>query len=217
MDESRYEEEYQRRFAEAQAAYEALPFDEKLAFANLTRKLGENHITTTVKWNGYLLCDEEHAIELGDGSHYVYIWKHAWGDPFYVGSGKGKRWVTKSPRNPDFYKHLDKGDAVVYKFVSGLDKSTSLAYEEYISVMLSSAGIELANSDNNVFGKEKDNRNKRIKKCSNVALLPETEKIQDELIKFVLNTERRADGHVTTVFLEECGTSYFSNYYHFNH
>lgn len=207
------ENEYNSKFIEVQTAYEALPFNEKLAFASCARKMGENHIATKIKWDGFLMCDERKAVNLGDGDYYVYVWKHAWGEPFYVGSGTGKRWVVKAPRNPRFYAHLDKGDAVVYKVVSGLDKEASLAYEAYVSVMLSAAGVELSNGDNNVYGKDKEVKGRRMAKCFGI---PNEKEIQDTLIDLVMRNESRADGHITTAFLEEFGTSYFTDYYHLN-
>lgn len=112
-------------FVEAQAQYNAFSFYKKLGFNNMVRNMGGTTSTVSLEMDGYLFSNAGKSVVLGDGDYYVYVWKHAWGEPFYVGSGRGDRWITKAPRNPQFYYHLDNADAAVYKVVSGMNEETA--------------------------------------------------------------------------------------------
>ena len=86
------------------------------------------------------------ALDYKGGDYYVYLWKHMFGEPFYVGKGKGDRWKNIH-RNQTFTAHIEKGDAVIYKVITGLDHESALKYEKYVSWLLSNAGVILANQD----------------------------------------------------------------------
>lgn len=113
------------------------------------QELQINTIVSHLKTSGCLRAVDDFAHVAGNGEYYVYVWFHLGGEPFYIGSGKGKRWLSKV-RNDDFPRQLDRGDAVVYKVLSGVDKKTALAYERYLAFCVSWVRDSLVNKDNNL-------------------------------------------------------------------
>lgn len=125
-----------------------MPFSKRVGFLKSVYQTEHWHCNS-INWNGYCCCKSFFAINRNEGEHYVYLWKHLDGDIFYVGRGIGDRWVNKN-RKEDFLRHIDKGDAVVYMILCGVDKQTAMFYEKYISGSLSEGGYPLANRDNNI-------------------------------------------------------------------
>lgn len=200
-------------FVEAQAQYNAFSFYKKLGFNNMVRNMGGTTSTVSLEMDGYLFSNAGKSVVLGDGDYYVYVWKHAWGEPFYVGSGRGDRWITKAPRNPQFYYHLDNADAAVYKVVSGMNEETARMCEAYVSLNFSAAGFPLTNGDNVLREKDDETIERRLKKYKKIEELPEIGKIQAVLLNLVLENERYADYRKSQKFIEEYGKNYFSNKY----
>jgi hypothetical protein len=82
------------------------------------------------------------------GDHYVYIWRHMNGDPFYVGSGKNNRSRSISANRPDrFYGELMALDAVLCYIAADISEKDARFIERYCSFFLSSNGVNLTNSD----------------------------------------------------------------------
>lgn len=161
---------------------------------------------------GYLMAYEKDSVYGGEGEYYVYLWKHAWGDPFYVGSGKNDRWLTKNPRCDDFYLHLDQADAVVYKILEGVDLHTSRLFEKYVSVNLVEAGYTLANGDNNPEYMTDAARARRVAECGEIDKHELAPNVQREVLR-ILNERTKCDYRVTDTFLRQHGTDYFSRNY----
>lgn len=198
------------RFNEMGRAYDALCFKDKLNMVISVESMG--CVWKMIKWDGYLLKKDCFAVHRNSGNHYVYLWKHMNGDVFYVGSGTGKRCINKN-RCMDFLKHLDKGDAVVYIVLDGVDKETSLFYEKYLSGCLSAIGQPLTNKDNNV--------NRMGNTSFDEWLHDNEERLNDSLTKSVEKTILSGimcDKDFTYVdvlarekFLKENGDKYFSS------
>ena len=114
---------------------------------------GANHLYNS----GYLYEDYEPASVMrtdlfDEGEHFVYVWKHANGIPFYVGSGKGRRSKDISHARPDkFYAELFAFDAVLCYIALDVSKEAARFIENYCSFVLSKKGINLTNKDGNVF------------------------------------------------------------------
>ena len=140
-------------FSDLAEYYNSLSFEEKYSLATLCRKALLESIASSIKTNGCLFADSSLAISCNDGDNYVYVWMHlVTGDIFYVGRGVGVRWKNHHrSKNSEFEKHLESGDAVVYKIIDGVDTETARFYERYLSLSLSGFGAKLANKDNNVF------------------------------------------------------------------
>lgn len=126
------------------------PFYERIRVANAI-DLTANWEAIKISWNGYAKCIDEFAASVGPGEYYVYVWKHFWTSKiFYVGSGKGDRWIENSGRPDEFYREIDNGDAVVYKVIDGLDMRAARFVERYISFSLGLGGMPLVNRDNSI-------------------------------------------------------------------
>ncbi len=197
---------------ESVVAINGLPFHKRLAFVkqvNETSFHRINYYTTSLSYRGYLVDVAEKAVQCNEGEHYVYLWRHAWGEPFYVGRGTGDRWLCKNDRCDDFFPHIDKGDAVPYLVLCGVDAKTAREYERYVSVNLVRAGYTLVNSDNNPA------RNNRIdwdKVYGKLALLENNEltsKVRSSVEK-ILCHDPKCDYRVTENFLRFYGNDYFS-------
>ena len=140
-------------FDEYMAYYNSMSLSEKYCVARTNR----NHLirakASMLKYDGYLFANSHCAVRCDSGEYHVYVWAHLLsGEIFYVGSGIEDRWQCRYRlKNQAFMEHLDHGDAVVYKIIDGVDLETARFYERYLSLSISGSGVELANSDNNVF------------------------------------------------------------------
>ena len=183
-------------------------------FEMMRRSLGVlNTIDTSVralKYDGCLVQEFYSGVKNYESDFCVYLWKHCWGEPFYVGSGKGDRWKSLSSRCDEFYRHIDKADAAVCRVVSGVDQKTARKYEKYTSLLLSVAGYSLVNRDN-VIREHMTIEKARafLDECndSDDGMIP---KINSELVKIVGSVQRGCDYRVTESFLREYGNDYFS-------
>jgi hypothetical protein len=92
--------------------------------------------------------DDDYQV-YGDGEYHVYMWLHANGTPFYVGSGKGNRWKQSKGRNERFYEETKHLDTLVCKLVDGLTSQEAREAEFCLSHYLTYNGYKLANWDNN--------------------------------------------------------------------
>ena len=195
-------------------AYEKLSFVEKIRFVKdvycVTSSVERD--IRYLEWDGYLGKSEKYCFKNGVGDYYVYVWKHAWGDPFYVGSGKGDRWLSKAPRCNDFFLHLDQADVVVYKLVRGLDVHLARSIEAYVSVSLVEAGYTLANGDNNTEYLSETARGRRVKKVSDFEKNPLVSSVQESVLR-MLYDEPTCDYRITDGFIMRNGASYFSRKY----
>lgn len=207
-------------FAEIQEAMNRMSFSERL---NMIKRMNDSPVlngnrvsTSRLLWDGYLTTVTEKAVREETGEHYVYLWKHAWGEPFYVGSGKGDRGTMKGGRCNDFFLHLDAADAVVYLVLSGVDSKTARLYERYVSANLTYAGFTLANGDNNAEYKSEDAKERLMRRCKDIEGLDLTKRVEEAVLGIVNHTPRTADYRVTDAFLMEYGTDYFSRNYVFN-
>ena len=183
----------------AWANIEAMPFSGKLNFYRAVNQFA-NSQCGMVKYDGYLCADSNNCVQLGDGRYYVYVWKHNYGDIFYVGSGQGERWKVINPRCNEFYNNLDRADAIVYKVVSGLNEIDARRCERYLSVNLANAGFSLANHDFN---------------CEHIPtdFSTEVKDVAEKVIFDIINKEHPQECHKTMVFLKEYGEHYFSEKY----
>lgn len=190
-----------------------MSFAEKLKFTksvvNGQNTLVVGYDVTALHWDGYLGKYDNCRLKCGEGKYYVYLWRHAWGEPFYVGCGKSDRWCSKSGRCDDFYLHLDQADAVVYKILDGVDSHTARLFEKYVSVNLVEAGYTLANGDNNTEYMTDEARQRRIDNCKEIDEHELAPSIQEVLGKVLLD-KPRVDYRVTDRFIMEYGADYFS-------
>lgn len=193
-------------------ALAALSFSDRLDFQRRVNMTFGNKVERGVNellWYGRLGEYADKCLYNGDEDYYVYIWKHAWGDPFYVGSGKGDRWVNKNARCDDFYLHLDQGDAVVYKVLAGVDAKTAHLYEKYVSVNLGRAGYVLANGDNNYEYATESAKQKMIEKCDKLVGLDLTNRVEGTVLR-IISDEPKCDYRIADAFIMRYGTDYFS-------
>lgn len=192
-----------------------LSFADRLDFFRRVNLSFNNRVSRGVNdllWYGRLTERSHKGVYVGDNEHYVYIWKHAWGDPFYVGSGKGDRWTNISRRCDDFYLHLDQADAVVYRVLSGVDSKTAHAYEKYVSVNLGRAGYTLANGDNNYEYATESARQKMIERCDELVGLELTARVEAAVLG-IIGDNPGCDYRITDTFIQEYGADYFSRNY----
>lgn len=201
-------------WADLQRAYEEMSFVEKIKFVkeNALPFVGNNLSVRHLEWEGYLAKIEKHKICSSGGEFYVYMWKHAWGDPFYVGSGKGGRWTKKTSRCNDFYLHLDQADAVVYKILDGVDSKTARLFEKYVSVNLVEAGYTLANGDNNPEYMTENYKNTILKDCEKMKEHELLSDVQSTVLNILMD-DPKCDYFITDKFIMEYGADYFSRTY----
>lgn len=198
-------------------AFESLSFPDKL---NLARRVGSScgcallsQGVSDLVWYGYLTTVLDKRVHENSGEHYVYVWRHCWGDPFYVGMGKGDRWTSRGGRCDEFYYHLDAGDAVVYMLLDGVDSKTAHEYERYVSGSLSLAGYELANRDNNTRTKSEQEIKRMMERCRESAGKDLTPRVEKAVLNIIQHKVSVADYRVTDKFLRNYGSDYFSRNY----
>jgi hypothetical protein len=105
-------------------------------------------LATNLYYSKALKQSENDCVYYGEGEYHVYMWLHADGTPFYVGSGKGYRWKSTN-RNERFFEEAKKLDTWVCKLMDGLTQQQSREAEFCLSHYLSYNGYKLANWDNN--------------------------------------------------------------------
>lgn len=200
-------------FEEFVKYFDSLPFSGKLEEIRKLESFSNNIYlsakTSALHFDGYLNANDSMAVKEGSGEYYVYLWKHAWGEPFYVGSGVKDRWKTKAPRCDDFYRNLDAGDAVVYKVLDGVDSKTARLYECYVSANISIAGYCLANGDNNAMRGSERTQYRLSERCKEIEGSELTKKVEKALFD-ILRHEAKCDYRITTEFLKQYGLDYFS-------
>lgn len=183
---------------EIEAEIEKMSLSQKIDFVIYTRR----RFTSRGMYNydGFWEKRTSFCAHFSLGDSYVYCWKHVDGDVFYVGSGRNLRMTTKSGRNDDFFKEIDKGDAIVYLIADGLDPNAALHYEHYISNSFTNAGIKLANKDVS-FTPGRDDYS-----------LEMTRKIEDALLRILQDDKFDYSLHFKIKnFLQEYGDNYFSS------
>lgn len=161
---------------------------------------------------GYVRSKKDFCCNCDEGKCHVYVWKHMFGDIFYVGKGQDDRWL-KAYRNLEFSKHLDNADCVVYKIVDGISDKDARFYERYISYILSSAGYNLVNKDNNVEYKlNEDNFYSWADKNYNKAHGERMSLIFERLIEIIHDVDFSPYDCISTqAFLRIKGESFFSS------
>lgn len=190
---------------------EKMRFSDKLKLMRSTSLF--RHHPNFIKFNGYVTTKTDFAIGAGEDEYYVYLWKHMDGDIFYVGSGKGERYRDKNGRQAEFYRHIDKGDAVVYIVLCGVDVKTARFYERYLSGSLSIAEFPLANRDNNVFYIGEGRQERWLRDNKSTLNNELTHKIEDLILnKILLDSDFRSSHfYEIQTFRKECGDTYFSS------
>ena len=200
-------------FEEYAKYFDDLPFHGKLEEIKKIESLSGNVYlstkTSALHFDGYLSANDSIAVKEDNGEHYVYLWKHAWGEPFYVGSGVRDRWKTKASRCDDFYRNLDAGDAVVYKILDGVDSKTARLYESYVSTNISIAGYCLANGDNNAVRGSERTQYRLLLKCKEIENEELTKRVEKAVFD-ILHHEAKCDYRITIEFLKQYGGDYFS-------
>ena len=203
-------------YTELQKQYDEMSFVDKIklikSMNDLSANTFGNYEIRKMEWDGYLEAVQDKAVRLQNDEYYVYIWRHAWGGPFYVGSGKNDRWLTKNGRCNDFYLHLDQADAVVYKVLDGVDSHTARLFEKYVSVNLIEAGYTLVNGDNNIEYLSEEARKRRVDSCKQIDGHELAEKVQKATLD-ILYDKPKCDYRITDMFLMEYGADYFSKKY----
>lgn len=205
MNTNGFAEVYERACQE----FEKMSFFEKLKLIKSTALLRYKY--NFIKYNGYVAERTNFAIANGDDEYYVYLWKHIDGDIFYVGSGKGDRYKNKN-RNDEFLRHIDKGDAVVYIVLCGVDSKTARFYERYLSGSFGMADYGLSNGDNNIIHIDKDKFERWLDDNKSKLDNELTRKIENTILNgILLDKDFRADHFYSIQFFrEECGDTYFS-------
>lgn len=193
-------------FAKLIEDFDNQPLSQRLRFVIASRVLLTH--TKFIKFDGFVEKKDCFAVTVGEDSYYVYLWKHLDGDVFYIGSGTGDRWVEKW-RNAACLKEMDKGDAVVYKVLQGVDKTNALFYEKYLSLCFRKAGVMLTNKDN-AFNEKSDEWLDENANRLNNSLTKEVERVL--LNKILIDSDfRYAHYKAIEHFLDDCGEHYFSN------
>lgn len=126
---------------------EKAKMNEKIEQFNNT--LTASRYASRLRWEKALFQDTKDCVLYGEGEYHVYMWLHADGTPFYVGSGKGERWKNACCRNERFFEETKRLDTLVCKLIDGLTKEESREAEFCLSHYLSYSGYVLANWDNN--------------------------------------------------------------------
>lgn len=202
---------------EISEALAKMPFYEQIALA---RKINAQYEVTSIRYEmshvehyGCFQHNEEMCISKEMGDYCVYIWKHAWGEPFYVGSGKGNRWkqISANTRCNEFYAHLDSADALVYKIIDGVDANTARIYEKYVSFVFRLAGMSIVNGDYCVRDIEK--AREFIQRVEDSETTKDVKKVLTDVMGHI---PRQCDYRVTCRFIEKYGSDYFSRSYNVN-
>lgn len=186
---------------EVSAKLNAMPLDGKLDFFRRAHYFTDSAPCSCMEFDGFVYDDESKCVYFDDGEYYVYVWKHNYGEFFYVGSGKKDRWKSIHGRCKEFYNHIDKADAVVYKVLDGIDVKTARQCERYLSANMSLAGYKLANSDWSY-------NNARFTELSDT--------MKEAIEKSILNIQKDnkpSECRKTMVFLERNGDHFFSEKY----
>lgn len=129
-----------------------LPEEEKIRLVELSRQM---RIMAEASWCASKLRYDKAFVQddgckvCGIGEYHVYMWLHADGTPFYVGSGKGDRWKNACCRNERFFEETKRLDTWVCKLVDGLTSQEAREAEFCLSHYLTYNGYKLANWDNN--------------------------------------------------------------------
>ena len=189
--------------------FEKMSFPDKLKMIKSSALLRYKY--NLIKYNGYVAEKTKFAIASGDDEYYVYLWKHIDGDVFYVGSGKGDRYRSKN-RNDEFLRHIDKGDAVVYIVLYGVNSQTARFYERYLSGSFGMADYALSNGDNNIIRIGEDKFKRWLEDNKSILDNELTHKIENAIMNgILLDRDFRADHFYSIQFFrEECGDTYFS-------
>ena len=89
------------------------------------------------------------AVECyGNGIHYVYFWEDECGEVFYVGSGKGNRFIDTKTRSPEFIARYNNCVNPAPRIVAyGMEKEESLLFETSLIKAFKKQGFRLANKD----------------------------------------------------------------------
>lgn len=173
-----------------------------------------DHKINNIKYNGCLKKSDKFCCVAGDGDYYVYVWMHLGGELFYVGSGKGDRWLNRH-RRIEFMRHLDQGDAVVYKVLSGVDKQTSLMYEKYISFCFSWIRDSIVNRDNNLWNISPSQTTKLLRLSSELENTYLTRLVEETVVKILENNSFQCAKAVDILaigkFRRIYGETYFSD------
>lgn len=192
--------------------YNKQPLYAQLEFVRrLNKTANENDVSYGVsglRLAGCLCRVEDMSLCVGERESDVYLWKHAWGEPFYVGSGKNDRWRVLAPRCEGFYQHIDQADAVVYRVIVGADPALARKYEKYLSFCLRLAGYPLANNDYCVDGEEETFKAKKF--IQNVESDPMTLKVKRVVYDILSTTPKSCDYRTTCRFIETYGSDYFT-------
>lgn len=199
-------------FDVAQNEFNSKPIVEKLRISKVVRDKCSG--VSLLRLDGYVKVKTDMGLELGDGPGYVYMWCHMGGDPFYVGSGIDDRWKNLNGRPDGFYAELDRGDAVIYKVVSGASVGDARKFERYISLVLGKAGFILTNGDNSPHKGATGTAEKWIREFElNVgkAMCDDVYRVLDGIIR----DEKFGYGDIMASkrFLLENGANYFSERY----
>lgn len=140
----------QEIFDDAKRYYESLSEAEK---EELKASIDIAYEKANLRWfagnlcyNGCVNKHEYDGFASDNGEHYVYMWKHLDGTPFYIGSGKDGRWLNRgeSTRNKEFTQHAGALDAIVYKVATGLSEHEARDFEFCCIHALTYAGYDLA-------------------------------------------------------------------------
>lgn len=148
--------EITKAYEEYQAWYNALSPEEQAAFAKKVeddyKRTKLEYAASEIYWKGYLkkyspsyLKDK--LSDVMQGEHYVYVWKHLNGEPFYVGSGKNDRGEAKWRKNPEFRREISKGDSVIYYLATDISEADARRIEHYVSLKLYFEAFGITNKD----------------------------------------------------------------------
>lgn len=201
------------KFVEAVEIYNNMTFSDKCKAIKCMKNLSAGLVSdiSPIRWDGYVAKKESYAYVQDEGDCYVYLWRHINGDPFYVGSGRKDRWTQKN-RNDRFLREIDKGDAVVYKVVTGINRPLAYLYEKYISCSLSLGEFDLCNSDNIINDKSKERDFKDWMYSEKSELESERcKKIEEAVSNIMMDDNFSYSCHLETAkFLKVFGEHYFS-------
>lgn len=200
-------------FDAAVKEYQQLPFWGKIQFATQLDPLLT--VYSMIRFDGCVRKKTDFAVIKESGECYVYLWKHMYGNVFYIGSGFGDRWTKLSGRNDDFYAHIDAGDAVAYKIIDGISKKESMLFERYISLSFHLAGKSTVNRDNRICGTVCDAEEEAAKMRKNLLAEEDVISVEDAILNKILMDRDFELGDVMARdrFLHDCGCRYFTQKY----